>query len=219
MATGENLAACAERGIDLYSPVKGQTEGDNPALRDDPTQPVAAADRERLPTKTGKRNGEKYEQLDKQAFVYDEQEDCYLCPEGKSLPYRNTTNGKKSNGRVRERRHYQASPDDCAECPLLAMCVQGKAKGRTISREEHESIRNAHAEKMSTEEAKEKYSRRRHPGERPFAVIKQQFGARRFLLRGLDQVRQEWHWLTSAFNLDRLLNMIHSGAGPPPDST
>ena len=219
MATGENLAACAERGINLYSPLKGHIEGDNPALRDDPTQPVAAADREHLPTKKGTHKGEKYIQLDKQAFVYDEQEDCYWCPEGKSLPYRNQTQGKKSNGRIRHRRHYQASPQDCAECPLLSLCVQGNAKGRTISREEHESIRKTHAEKMQTEEAKEKYSRRRHPGERPFAVIKQQFGVRRFLLRGLEQVRQEWLWLTSAFNLDRLLSMIHSGAGPPPDST
>jgi len=52
---------------------------------------------------------------------------------------------------------------------------------------------------MATEAAQEKYSRRRHPGERPFAVIKHQFGARRFLLRGLAQVNQEWLCLSAAF--------------------
>ena len=70
---------------------------------------------------------------------------------------------------------------------------------------------------MSTKPAQDKYSRRRHPGERPFAVVKHQFGARRFLLRGLDQVKQEWHWLAIAFNLHRLFGFLRSGAGPPAD--
>ena len=70
---------------------------------------------------------------------------------------------------------------------------------------------------MATDEAKDKYSRRRHPGERPFAVIKQKFGARRFLLRGLEQVKQEWQWMASAFNLDRLIGLMRGGVGPPPN--
>ena len=215
MATGENLSECAQRGIDLYSPVKGQSSADNPALRDDPRQPVAAADRERLPTKRIKRNGKKYEQLDKQAFVYDEPEDCYWCPAGRRLSYAGTTREQKRNGRVRERRRYKSSPDDCAECPLSGLCVQSRAKARTINREQHETLRESHAVKMATEAAQEKYSRRRHPGERPFAVIKQKFGARRFLLRGVEQVKQEWHWLASAFNLDRLFGLMRGGTGPP----
>jgi transposase len=217
MATGKNMAECAERGIDFYSPLKGQCDADNPALRDDPTQPVAEADRERLPTKTVKRDGKQAKQLDKQAFVYDEQEDCYWCPEGKRLPYSSTTHEKKRDGEVRERRRYRASADDCAECPLLELCAQNKEKTRTINREQHEAHRETHAEKMSTEEAKEKYSRRQHPGERPFAVIKQKFGARSFLLRGLKQVKQEWLWMTTAFNLDRLIGLMGGGAGPPPN--
>ncbi len=84
-----------------------------------------------------------------------------------------------------------------------------------VNREQHESLSEAHAAKMSTDEAKKKYARRQHPGERPFAVIKHKFGVRRFLLRGLAQVRQEWHWLATAFNLDRLFGLMKSGAGPP----
>lgn len=214
MGTGENLAACAERGIDLYSPVKGQV-ADNPALRTDPTQPVPTADRDKLPTQTIKRkNAEAIKQLDKQAFVYDEARDCYWCPEGKPLPYENTTREKRGNTE-RVRRRYLASAEDCAGCPLAAMCLQGKAKRRSINREQHEKHREAHAKKMATEAAKEIYAQRRHPGERPFAVIKHQFGARHFLLRGLEKVSQEWHWLTSAFNLDRLIHLIHSGVDPP----
>lgn len=217
MATGENLAACDEKGIDLYSPISGRNDTDNPAIRDDLTQPVAAEDRDRLPTKTVNCKGRKFEQLDKQAFVYDPENDCYWCPEGKQLLYANTTSETR-NGRRRQRLRYKASAEDFAGCLLRDLCLQGTAKQRTVQHEQHEqheSHRIAHAAKMETEEANEKYARRRHPGERPFAVIKQHFGARRFLLRGIEKVKQEWLWLTLAFNLHRLFGLIRSGVDPP----
>lgn len=215
MASGDNLAECDARNISLYSPLPKQKGVDNPALRDAPTQPVSPEDYDRLPSKTVTRKGKKYEQLDKQAFVYDEENNCYWCPEGKQLSYVHTTT-ETTNGRHRERRRFKASTEDCAVCPLREKCLSGQAKQRSINCEQHESLHVAHAKKMSTDEAQEKYSRRRHPGERPFAVIKHHFGARRFLLRGLDQVRHEWLWLASAFNLHRLFGLIHSGADPPP---
>lgn len=72
-----------------------------------------------------------------------------------------------------------------------------------------------HARKMAEPESKKKYGRRRHAGERPFATIKSQFGARGFLIRGLAKVSCEWHWLTAAFNLHRLMGLISGGTGPP----
>ena len=72
---------------------------------------------------------------------------------------------------------------------------------------------------MKTDDAKKKYARRRHPGERPFAVIKQHFGARQFLTRGLERVKQEWLWLTTAFNLKQLVGLIRSGTDPPAECT
>ena len=189
LASGDNLAACAERGIDLYSPVKGQV-AENPALRADPTQPVPAADRDKLPTQTIKRNGVTIKQLEKQAFVYDQGRDCYWCPEGKPLRYQNTTREKRGSTE-RIRRRYLSSAQDCAACPLAALCLQGQVKRRSVNREQHEAHREAHAKKMATPAAKDIYVQRRHPGERPFAVIKHQFGARHFLLRGLKKVQQE----------------------------
>lgn len=216
MATGENLAACEARGIDLFSPIKQSPVEDNPAIREDLAQPVAEEDYDRLPTKQVKRKGEQYEQLDKQSFVYDEESDSYWCPSGKRLSHRNNTSEKTKRGATRNRRRYFASAEDCAECPLKSLCIAGKAKKRMISREQHESLRERHAKKMETEEAQQKYSRRSHAAERPFASIKQKFGARQFLLRGLTQVKQEWDWLLCAFNLDRLIGLIAGGVGPPP---
>lgn len=214
MSSGENLSECRVRGIDLYSPIKGEIDPENPALRSDPTQPVPTELVDRLPTGSVKRDGKTQTQFTKQAFVYDKDNDCYYCPQGRTLSFSGTSMDTRAGGVKVERRRFKASVDDCQGCPLLAMCVAGKTKHRTLSREPHEDLREAHAKKMATDEAQEIYAERRHPGERPFAVIKQTFGARSFLLRGLKNVRQEWRWLTSSFNLDRLMSLTRSRAGP-----
>lgn len=213
MATGANLAALEERGIVLYSPITIPELTTNPAVRDDPTQPVPEKEWDQLPMKKVTVKKEKRLQLDKAAFIYDEERNCYWCPQGQALEYERTTSEVR-NGVRRIRELYKAAPQACTGCALRERCLQGKGKRRQISREPQEHLRQAHARKMATPEAKEKYARRRHPGERPFAVIKHHFGARRFLLRGLDRVRTEWNWLATAFNLERLMNLIQIRAGP-----
>jgi transposase len=212
--TGANLAALEARGITLYSPSSLHIDpATNPAIRDDPQQAVPPEQWDRLPMKTVKRQGKSLTQLDKAAFIYDAGEDCYWCPLGKRLSYANTTSEPNGSGR-RVRRRYQAAAVDCSGCPLRDRCLQGRSERRSVNHEQHEAARLRQARHMATPEAKAVYALRRHPGERPFAMIKQHFGARRFLLRGLAKVRVEWNWLTTAFNLHRLLSLIRSRAGP-----
>ena len=211
MATGEVLSELESRGVTRYSPAKEEAPL-NPALRDDPTQPVPQELWEQLPTKTIKRKGQQYQQLDKSAFIFDTENDCYWCPQGKPLPHVHTTR-ETEKGRKRIRYRHLANPEDCSVCPLRERCLSRNAKQRRINREQHEKVRIEHAQRMATQEAQTKYERRRHISERPFAVIKHTFGFRRFLLRGLSQVRTEWQWMATAFNLHRLLH-LWGRAGP-----
>lgn len=212
IGTGANLAGCAERGIDLYSPSGMPDPAANPCLRDDPTQPVSPEVVDRIPMHTVKAG--QPPQIDKSAFIYDEQRNCYWCPQGKPLTSKGTTSEATASGRrIRER--FRADPEACAGCPLRNRCVTGKAKAREINREQFETQREAHAKKMVTPEAQAIYAKRRHAGERPFATIKQMFGLRQFLLRGLENVRTEWLWAVLAFNLHRLMSHLQTRAGPP----
>jgi transposase len=211
--TGANLAAAEARGITVYSPCPLPDPAANPALREDPQQPVAADQWDRLPRMNVKVAGQTRQQLDKSAFVYDAKRDCYWCPLGQTLPYSYTTREKSGTGQ-RIRRRYQADTAACAACPLREQCLQGQVRARQINREQYEAQRQRHAERMATPEAQQRYAQRRHVGERPFAVIKHQFGLRRFLLRGLAGVQAEWHWAASAFNLQRLMAALRSRAGP-----
>ena len=57
---------------------------------------------------------------------------------------------------------------------------------------------------METEAAKASYRLRKQIVEPAFGILKEQQGARRFLLRGLANVRAEWSLLATAFNLRTL---------------
>jgi hypothetical protein len=208
MCSGPTLAALEQRGVTLYSPLPTTAAGANPALRADPSQPVAPEDWDRLPML-----GEKQPQLHKDAFVYDSSRDCYWCPQGQQLLPRHKTSENRSAGRV-ERTRYKAAATACAACPLRTRCMRPGTQRRQISRDQYDPQRERHAQRMATPEAQAKYQRRKAVGERPFAIIKHHFGARQFLLRGLDNVRTEWRWLATAFNLQRLISLLRARAGP-----
>jgi transposase len=205
MPTGENLQALEEQGVTLYAPAAELDPAKNPAIREDPTQPVAEERWAELPTSKVKDGSASRPQLKKEAFVYDAARDVYWCPAGQSLAKEQTTSERQGAGRA-VRTRYKAAESSCAACPLRARCLQAGAARREISRYAHDALQEKLARRMATDEARAKYARRREVGERPFAVIKHQFGARRFLLRGLQQVRTEWRWLVTAFNLERLLS-------------
>ena len=75
---------------------------------------------------------------------------------------------------------------------------------------------------MSTSAAQEAYRLRKQLVEPAFGIIKEQQGARRFLLCGLANVGAEWTMLATAFNLRTLYRVWRSRAfvnllhGPEP---
>jgi hypothetical protein len=64
------------------------------------------------------------------------------------------------------------------------------------------------AAKMKTPEGKAVYEHRLHGAETPFAHIKGAMGVRQFLLRGLENVRTEWRWVCTTYNLKKLLQKL-----------
>jgi hypothetical protein len=77
-----------------------------------------------------------------------------------------------------------------------------------ICRDEYEPLREEMAARMHTAEGEAIYARRMHGAETPFAHIKAVMGVRQFLLRGLENVRNEWRWACTAFNLQKLLKAM-----------
>lgn len=88
---------------------------------------------------------------------------------------------------------------------MSSRCLKGKAKQRTVSRDQYEPLREQLAGRMQTDEAKTTYARRAPIAEGVFASIKASLHFRRFSVRGKANVRSEWFWVCMAYNLRRLI--------------
>lgn len=194
--SGQVMQEMEQRGVEFYAPAEShQPQPGNPALRDDPTQPVPESEWVNL-----KRN--KQGQLDKSCFVYVPKEDQYYCPQGQPMPFEKT----KSDGEV-TRRIYRCRA--CANCPLAAACVSSQSKhGRTITRDQYEEVRERTAARMAREAARALYNQRPRIAETTFGILKLVMGFRQFLLRGLEKVKTEWRWAITSFNLIKLVREI-----------
>ena len=197
-ATGSNLSALADRGMEAVMPVE-QTKlpDENPADRADPTEPVAERDWPKLPRRA------QTKKLDRAAFVYDEGKDCYHCPQGRRLALVQIKTKDRDAGEASAYRVYQC--ESCEDCGLASDCLKGKSQRRSVSHDQHEAERRKVALRLKTESGKKTYAKRAHLAETPNGFIKEVLGLRQFLLRGLDKVRTEWLWACTAFNLRKLM--------------
>ena len=79
-----------------------------------------------------------------------------------------------------------------------------KESGTSPPRAKQSKLKEAMAQKLKTESGKAKYARRKAVGEPPFGQIKEARGLRRFLLRGMEQVSEEWNLMCLTHNLLKL---------------
>lgn len=193
-ASGENLQRLESEKVEAYMPPGTDFRETNPAVRPDPTEPVPADQRDRLP-----RNGS---QLNANAFVYDAQDDCFYCPEGKTLTFETTGRAKRTD--IAYRRYGCAGSEGC---PLAGACVRGGARRRTVTRDAYQDVRDRTGRRMATEEGRTIYAKRAPVVEGGIGVIKAAFGVRQFLLRGMKKVKTEWLWICGASNLQKLLSL------------
>jgi transposase len=198
--SGPLMHQMEQRDVEFFAPVQSsQPQQGNPARRDDPTQPVAESQRAELPrTPQG--------QLDKTCFVYDAEQDVYYCPQGHVMSHEKNKLDRRGHEPV-NRRIYRCHA--CDGCPLTSACLSTATKrGRTITRDAYEEVRERTAARMSLESSRELFRKRSWIAETPFGTLKSVTGLRQFLLRGLEKVQTEWTWSVTAFNLGKLVRAL-----------
>jgi transposase len=148
----------------------------------------------------------------KDAFIYDQEMDTFTCPKEQTLRF---VGEKHRKGRP-VTRVYRASPNICLACPAFGVCTTDRLHGRMLEIGPHELVLRNHRTWMATAEAKTAYRQRKQLPEPTFGILKEQQGARRFLLRGIERVRAEWTLLVTAFNLRTLYRIWASWQTPEP---
>jgi transposase len=141
----------------------------------------------------------------KDHFQYEAETDSYLCPKGHRLRFRGFRSCKrKDSGKYRV---YCASRTACRLCPAFGECTRDAHAGRALWIGSSDMLLREHRKWMKTDKARELYTQRKQLIEPVFGILKEQLGARRFLLRGLDNVRAEFTLMATAFNLRTLLRV------------
>ncbi|NPA59582.1 MAG: IS1182 family transposase [Epsilonproteobacteria bacterium] len=140
----------------------------------------------------------------KKHFIYNHEEDCYICPNNQKLM--KMKNQYKRDGRMLD--IYRVSRKYCQICPLKENCITDKVKNKYVYRWEHENIIDNYNKKMATAKSKNIVRKRGSIVEHPFGTIKRTLGWDHFLVRGKKKVLGENALIMFTYNFKRLLNLI-----------
>jgi transposase len=146
-----------------------------------------------------KRNYKKKYPYRADAFVYQEETDEYECPQGKKLRFEKEEKRRTESGYGSKRRIYRCV--DCSGCPVKEQCSKGKGNRQIAIGAELERYRQAASERLGSEQGRRYRSKRPVEVEAVFGRLKQNWGFRRFILRGLEKVSTEWGILCVSHNI------------------
>ena len=135
---------------------------------------------------------------------YDAEEDCFTCAEGRKLPLRRECT-EVENGHFVTTAHYRC--ENCKDCPSRNACCSAKDPEKPkelVLRKTFWEKRAVSQENITSERGVYLRMCRSIQVEGAFALLKTDFGFRRFLTRGKANVRTEFFFLSMAFNLKKL---------------
>jgi hypothetical protein len=163
----EEIGACEDAGIDTYVPKRATS------------------------------NARAQGRFDKDDFVYDRENDRYICPAGQQLTRRMTC---EENGRVL----HVYWTNTCGDCPLKGDCTTGKE--RRVRRWEREDVLERAQARLDANPGAMQL--RRETVEHPFGTIKAWMGATHFKMKTLQHVATEMALHVLAYNVKRVIAIL-----------
>jgi hypothetical protein len=145
----------------------------------------------------GKVGGLEIDEFHKDNFIYDDQRDCYICPQGEELFFSHIQKRKNKE----PLRIYRCR--SCTGCQFLGRCTTDK-NGRSLSRHPYEKELRQMRQKLNSESGKAIYGKRKYTVEPPFGHIKSIMGFTSFMLRGKQKVTGEFKLISIAHNLRKI---------------
>jgi hypothetical protein len=166
------------------------------AVLNDPVPEARSVNKEPLNVKELQESKHKLTRSD---FIYNPEGNHYACPAGRLLEFSHS--GKSRN---RMKWHYRSR--NCESCVLLNQCLASSNKSgfRTITRDHNEILAEQMSQKLQTEQAQQRLFIRKTTVEPVFGNLKHNLGYRRFTLRGLENVKNEFKLMAIGHNLNKL---------------
>ncbi len=141
---------------------------------------------------------------------YDEQNDRYICPNGKVLNYAYDSHSKTASGYTVTQKNYIC--ESCSGCPHRDKCFKGQYENRKIRLSQTMAKQKEKAEQLITSDHGIILRMNRSiQVEGAFGVLKEEYAFRRFLTRGKSKTETQFLLLSFAFNIQKLCNRLNSG--------
>ena len=136
-----------------------------------------------------KASGNRYVKDD---FIYDREEDHYMCPAGQKLVRRGARVKRGGSWYL----DYSARVQICRACPLATRCLPPLGSRRCLGRWEHEDVMRKRGALV----------------DHPFGTLKRRADLDHFRMRGLVTCQGEFNLMILCSNLKRVLNEIKMDA-------
>ena len=137
-------------------------------------------------------------------FKYNEKNDEFICPEGKTLKLKITNRDNNDKTKIVSQRYFC---NDCARCKAKEKCTEAKSKQICVDWT-LENIKTKMRAKLNTKEGKQKYLERMYDVEPVFGNIKHNQKMENFLCRGKTMVKTEFGLTAIAHNFVKIANWL-----------
>ena len=136
------------------------------------------------------------------AMEYDKDQDEYTCKGGRKLVFETTKTKKSPTGYMSEAKIYRC--ESCKGCPYYGKCYKGSYSKCIQVSERFDYFREESRKNIVSEKGIQLRINRSIQAEGVFGITKQDYGFKRFLMRGAENVRTEYLILAIAFDLNKL---------------
>lgn len=138
----------------------------------------------------------------KEHFLYDPQQDYYLCPQGRRLVLKGETTITTKTGYKSQVKIYQCV--GCDGCPFKDKCCRSQSNRTIEVREKLEKYKDQARDNLTSEAGIQLRKQRNVDVEPVFGDWKYNQGYRRLRLRGEDKVIVEIGWLSVSHNICKI---------------
>jgi len=146
-------------------------------------------------------------------FIYNEEQDHYLCPKGKVIPFRKVFLDSRTKTK---KKSYRASSKICKGCALRASCL-GKVNEKQFSVTYYRAEYERNIERVNSKGGRYMKGKRQSTVEPVFGTLTQFMGLRKINTIGLEQANKVMHLSAIAYNLKKYLKFdqkrVESGVG------
>ena len=143
-----------------------------------------------------------------EGFTYIKEEDHYLCPRGKAIPFRKVFLDSRTKTK---KKAYRASSKICKGCPLREGCL-GKVNEKQFSVTYHRDEYERNIQRVESPQGRYMKGKRQGTVEPVFGTLTQFMGLRKINTIGLAQANKVMHLSAIAYNLKKYLKFEQGGS-------